>query len=161
MYTEELCNFECSVKYRCFLLLLSLLSIDVPDLWFRWRECKSLTPKEKGGNGMKWNFDAQQNRELASSEWHGWRQTGISAKRAGIATCPQLPSQGHRLKFTAWDACSTASALGLYATTFFKMRLLWRETWTTTLARPGLNAFCYAADLWSHREVSFIYYLLS
>lgn len=64
--------------------------------------------------GRKWNEPLMhsKNRELTSREWHGWRWTGISGRRTAIATCPQQPSQRHRLKFTAWNACSTASALG-------------------------------------------------
>lgn len=55
METGELCNFVCSARYWCFLLLLSLLSIDVPDLWFRCRASKSLTPQEKGDKGRELN----------------------------------------------------------------------------------------------------------
>lgn len=106
--TGELCNFLCSVKYWCFLLLLSLLSIDVPDIWFRWRQCKSPTPKENGGKVIKWTFDAQQNRGLVSSEWRGWKWTGILqegqvlqavldslAKGTGWNSQPEMPAAQH------------------------------------------------------------------
>lgn len=160
MKAGELCNFLCSVKYWCFLLLLSLLSIDVPDIWFRWRECKSPTPKENGGKVIKWTFDAQQ--KGACEQWVTWLKTDWDfARKTGIATCPQQSSRGHGLKFTAWNACCAAPAWGWAATTFFKMRLLQRGMWTTTLLHPGLNVFCYVTDLWSNRGASFTYYLLS
>lgn len=91
----ELCNFLCSVKYWCF-LLLSRLSIDVPDIWFRWRECKSPAPKENGGKVIKWTSDTF---TMLKTDWD-------FASRTDIATCPGQSSQGHGLKFTAWNAAA-------------------------------------------------------
>lgn len=109
MEMGELCNFVCSVKYWCFLRLLSLPSIDVPDLWLRWREHKSPTPEKKRREGNEMSLwctaktgSSPAERDVAEAgpgslqEGRAWQLVLSSlAKDAGWNSQPEMPAAQH------------------------------------------------------------------